>query len=284
MVEVKLHDIGEGMTEGEVVHYFVNVGDKVKTDQPLVEVQTDKMVAELPSPASGVVKDIKISQGNIVSVGTTLLVLEEEGARNLQPLIEPTPESPAQSVPESTPKQEKVFIKAAPYTRKIAREFGIDIQLVKGTGPHERITVEDVYNFVKQQNHHELSSKEVEKEKISQTVEVKSQPEIQRNNLHENRDVIPFKGRRKQIAKNMTKSLFTIPHVTHFEEVDMTELLAYRSEIKAMGRSISVTAFLIKAIAQGLKKYPIFNAKLDEENELIVLVKDYHIGLSLIHI
>jgi pyruvate dehydrogenase E2 component (dihydrolipoamide acetyltransferase) len=87
LVEVKLHDIGEGMTEGEIIHYFVKVGDTVKADQPLVEVQTDKMVAELPSPASGTVKDIIINQGTMVSVGTTLLVLEADGGKAVEPAI-----------------------------------------------------------------------------------------------------------------------------------------------------------------------------------------------------
>ena len=276
MVEVKLHDIGEGMTEGEILHYFVKVGDAVKTDQPLVEVQTDKMVAELPSPASGVVKDIVIDKGNTVSVGTTLLVLEEAGGKETAVSAEPMLEYIAQP----NKKTERLFIKAAPYTRKIAREVGVDIQQIKGTGKNGRITVEDVYNFAK--GH---SQEEEVKEEKREVTSLPAAPEAKETVNDErgsrpNAETIPFRGRRKQIAKNMVKSLYTIPHVTHFEEVDMTELLAYRKKIDAMGRSVSVTAFLIKAITQALKQYPVFNAKLDEEQEVIILEKEYHIGIA----
>ena len=275
MVEVKLHDIGEGMTEGEIIHYFVKVGDAVKADQPLVEVQTDKMVAELPSPASGVVKDIVIDKGDTVSVGTTLLVLEEAGEKGKAVSAEPMLEYIAQP----KVKTERVFVKAAPYTRKIARECGVDIQVIKGTGRNGRITVEDVYNFVKS-NAPKEEGKEIKSEAISHpAAEQMKEKEEERISLP-NAETIPFRGRRKQIAKNMVKSLYTIPHVTHFEEVDMTELLDYRKKIAEMGRSVSVTAFLIKAITQALKQYPIFNAKLDEEKEMIILEKEYHIGLA----
>ena len=280
MVEVKLHDIGEGMTEGEIIHYFVKVGDAVKADQPLVEVQTDKMVAELPSPASGIVKDIVIDKGNTVAVGTTLLVLEEAGAREAAAAAEPTLEY----ITQPKKKQERLFIKAAPYTRKIAREFGVDIQAIKGTGTNGRITVEDVYNYVKRNG----SEERIKEEKVesvtaspaSVSIETKEKEVDEDESSPAKADTIPFRGRRKQIARNMVKSIYTIPHVTHFEEVDMTELLAYRKKIEEMGRSVSVTAFLIKAITQALKQYPVFNAKLDEEREVIVLEKEYHIGMA----
>ena len=276
MVEVKLHDIGEGMTEGEILHYFVKVGDAVKTDQPLVEVQTDKMVAELPSPASGVVKDIVIDKGNTVSVGTTLLVLEEAGGKETAVSAEPILEYIAQP----NKKTERLFIKAAPYTRKIAREVGVDIQKIKGTGKNGRITVEDVYNFAKG-NRQEEEVKEEKREVTSLPAAPEAKETVNdERGSRPNAETIPFRGRRKQIAKNMVKSLYTIPHVTHFEEVDMTELLAYRKKIDAMGRSVSVTAFLIKAITQALKQYPVFNAKLDEEQEVIILEKEYHIGIA----
>ena len=275
MVEVKLHDIGEGMTEGEILHYFVKVGDAVKTDQPLVEVQTDKMVAELPSPASGVVKDIVIDKGNTVSVGTTLLVLEEAGGKETAVSAEPMLEYIAQP----NKKTERLFIKAAPYTRKIAREVGVDIQKIKGTGKNGRITVEDVYNFAKGNSQEEVKEEKKEVTSLPAAPEAKETVNDERGS-RPNAETIPFRGRRKQIAKNMVKSLYTIPHVTHFEEVDMTELLAYRKKIDAMGRSVSVTAFLIKAITQALKQYPVFNAKLDEEQEVIILEKEYHIGIA----
>jgi 2-oxoisovalerate dehydrogenase E2 component (dihydrolipoyl transacylase) len=293
LVEVKLHDIGEGMTEGEIIHYFVKVGDSVKVDQPLVEVQTDKMVAEIPSPASGKVKEIVVDHGTTVSVGTTLLLLETEGAEAVGTEEKPEEDAPKKADASTTllqkttkpeKKGEKSFIIAAPYTRKIAREFRVDINEITGTGANGRITVEDVYNFVKQRDRIKVSEglKAVsvgageEKLEPKQEVQMQEAPNVNDTKL----EVIPFRGRRKQIAKKMTQSLYTIPHVTHFEEADLTELLAYRTELKAMNINISAVAFFIKAIAVALKQFPVFNAKLDEENEVIRLEKEYNIGIA----
>lgn len=293
MVEVKLHDIGEGMTEGEIMHYFVKVGDTVKVDQPLVEVQTDKMVAELPSPAAGKVKDIVIDRGTTVSVGTTLIVLEASGQAAAEAPVETAPvqvkteeaSQPAaavQAAPAPKVSTDKKVIIAAPYTRKIAREFGVDINDVTGTGTLGRITVEDIYKFVKQrdgiQNSGEATAVPAE------VAEIK--PAVQKQEARESvkpatdAEIIPFRGRRKQIAKKMTQSLYTIPHVTHFEEIDMTDLLEYRKDLKEMDINVSAVAFFIKAITVALKQFPVFNAKLDEANEVIRLEKEYNIGIA----
>ncbi|MDP4157795.1 MAG: biotin/lipoyl-containing protein, partial [Bacillota bacterium] len=189
MVEVKLHDIGEGMTEGEIIHYFVKVGDMVKVDQPLLEVQTDKMVAELPSPSSGKVKEIVVDHGNIVSVGTTLLVLETEKEKVVEPVVEKQMENVdfKQAVSITQPQQtaiaeqknKKKFIIAAPYTRKIAREFQVDINEITGTGANGRITVKDIYEFVKKRDG--FPSSEETKEISTKTIveETESKQEIQ---------------------------------------------------------------------------------------------------------
>ncbi|AZU63452.1 dihydrolipoamide acetyltransferase family protein [Neobacillus mesonae] len=294
MVEVKLHDIGEGMTEGEVIQYFVKVGDVVQVDQPLVEVQTDKMVAELPSPVSGKVKNIVVDHGNVVSVGTTLLVLEAKDMKTEQPVMEAVEEtvlvkeeSVFEQIEARAPKHEKRFVMAAPYTRKIAREFSVDIEKIIGTGPHGRITVKDVYDYVKKRDQVPTSLEVPQASSNDSQGQTKIEHERQtrkgRNDLiqdHQKPEVIPFRGRRKQIAKKMTQSLFTIPHVTHFEEADLTELLAYRNELKEMDIHISAAAFFIKAITLALKQYPIFNAKLDEKNEVIYLEKEYNIGIA----
>jgi 2-oxoisovalerate dehydrogenase E2 component (dihydrolipoyl transacylase) len=297
LVEVKLHDIGEGMTEGEIIHYFVKVGDTVKADEPLVEVQTDKMVAELPAPASGKVKDIIIDRGTTVSVGTTLLVLEAEGGRPAEPAIEKKREEVApkqaevqalqpQQTASAVQKGEKKFIIAAPSTRRIAREFRVDINEITGTGKIGRITVEDVYNFVKKRDGLQSSkeenavSVEVPEQKAEMKQDVQKQEAREGAKPQADEEVIPFRGRRKQIAKKMTQSLFTIPHVTHFEEIDLTELLVYRKDLKEMDINVSAVAFFIKAITVALKQFPVFNAKLDEENEVIRLEKEYNIGIA----
>ncbi|HSO57293.1 MAG TPA: dihydrolipoamide acetyltransferase family protein [Paenisporosarcina sp.] len=270
MLEVKLHDIGEGMTEGEVIHYFVKVGDSVGIDQPLVEVQTDKMVAELTSPCSGIVKKIIIEPGETVQVGTSLIYIEAAGAVKSEQQSQPeTIQTVKKQVPPSV--QDENFsqptfsrVLAAPYTRKIARDNNINLEDVHATDPSGRVTEEDVYRFLKGQQTNEESVQIVPQVAINKEIP----------------DEIPFKGIRKKIAEKMTKSLFTIPHVTHFDEVNMTNLFKMRELMKASGESVGVSAFLIKALVISLKDFPIFNAELDEENSRILLKKNYHIGLA----
>ncbi len=279
MVEVKLHDIGEGMTEGEILHYFVKSGDEVRLDEALVEVQTDKMVAELPSPVSGKVKEIKVEIGTTVQVGTTLLVIEADGERaapadeTVRQAPHPAEEAFAGAAETAATISKSHRVLAAPYTRKIAREQGVNIEAIVGTGPAGRVTDEDVRRFV-------AAGKSSEVKCNPQVVE---QPKIveKEENVEQATDVIPFKGTRKQIAKKMTYSLQTIPHVTHMEEIDMTNLLSLRRALKEEGITISAVAFFIKALVIALKDYPVFNAKLDEENDVIRLEKEYNIGLAV---
>ncbi|MEC5424089.1 dihydrolipoamide acetyltransferase family protein [Virgibacillus sp. C22-A2] len=283
MLEVKLHDIGEGMTEGEIVHYLVKEGDQVTTDQPLVEVQTDKMVAELPSPGVGTIKEIVIQTGETVRVGTTLLLIEAAHTQHTDQGQQPTQTiKPTQTVAVSDMKETKKTptstfnrILATPYTRKIARDNHINIEEVKAADPSGRVTEEDIYKFIKSQ---QIPGKNTEQAESNN-----SKPSIEESTtliVESAPDEIPFRGIRKQIARKMTKSLFTIPHVTHFDEVDMTRLFELRQELKEQGIAISVPAFLVKALVIALKDFPVFNAELDEENERIILKKEYHIGMA----
>ncbi|HWO78325.1 MAG TPA: dihydrolipoamide acetyltransferase family protein [Bacillus sp. (in: firmicutes)] len=278
MLEVKLHDIGEGMTEGEILHYFVKPGDHVKSDQPLVEVQTDKMVAELPCPADGIVKEIVVEPGTTVTVGTTLILIEAKGAaagQEKQPVIETTDnrviEGPQQAF--QTIKQRRVVL-AAPYTRKIARENGVDIEQITGTGPAGRITDDDVYRYMDSLNGSNEAAVAIETK--NKEIELSPPPVSVRND----EEVIPFKGRRKQIAKKMVQSLFTIPHVTHFEELEITELMKMKKQLKEAGKTVSLGAFFVKAVQLALQDYPVFNAYLDEAEGVIRLKKEYNIGLA----
>lgn len=270
MIEVKLHDVGEGMTEGEIANYLVQVGDRVTIDQPVVEVSTDKMVAELPAPVSGVVTDLLIPVGQTVDVGTVLLLIEATEAqpavtveRTVQRSEQPQQLQQLQPTVTALLTERPKRVLATPYTRKIARDLGIDLELVPAVDPSGRVTEEDVRRFVE-------SGTTPEPDQRPFAVEVPPA----------SADTIPFRGIRKQIAKKMTQSLFTIPHVTHFEEVDMTRLLALREELKAAGKPISVNAFFIKALIIALQDFPVFNAKLDEANEQILLERQYHIGVA----
>ncbi|SEA86900.1 pyruvate dehydrogenase E2 component (dihydrolipoamide acetyltransferase) [Thalassobacillus cyri] len=270
MVEIKLHDIGEGMTEAEVTHFLVKPGDEVVVDQPVVEVSTDKMTAEIPAPQQGVVKELLVEEGKTISIGTTVVVLEtareaeRETAATLEIEKEPVKaETPfVQSFEVTAPDRR---VKAAPYTRKVARELDVDIEQVKGTGVRGRITVDDVKRFAavpEPEHSHQVKEQKVSVESVDES------------------EMIPFRGRRKQIANKMTQSLFTIPHCTHFEEIDVTELLDIRQELKQEKLAISATAFFIKAVSVALQEFPVFNSRLDEENEAIRLVKEHHIGIA----
>ncbi len=247
------------MTEGEIANYLVAPGDRVTIDQPVVEVSTDKMVAELPAPVSGTVKEILVPVGQTVGVGTALLLIEEEPERTQENATRET----------SASILAPVRVLATPYTRKIARDNGIKIEDVTGTDPSGRVTEEDVRNHI--------ASLRAPAPAAEASVHA---PAESQDETPPEPDVIPFRGMRRQIAKKMTASLFTIPHVTHFEEIDMTHLLALREELKAQGTSISVNAFFLKALVVALKDFPVFNAKLDEENERIILERVYHIGLA----
>lgn len=324
MVEVKLHDIGEGMTEADINCYLVKAGDFVKADDPLVEVQTDKMTAEIPAPRSGVVKEILLRPGQTVKVGTTLLIMEdgqgseeegfksssmEQGVKYVKEAEVAEPDAglnllnrPAEGVlTEAIATNRHNRILASPYTRKIARENNVNIQNVCGSGPAGRITDEDIFAFIKSRDseaarHSERGSELIvsESSKVSEagsetmvptvskgSSEGSVQKEAAKASQAVGTNTFPFRGRRKQIAKKMVHSLYTIPHCTHFEEIDVSELISFREELKSAGATISATAFFIKALSITLKEYPVFNAKLDEENERIQLLGEHNIGIAV---
>lgn len=281
MIEVKLHDIGEGMTQADVLALFVQPGDRVNPDEPLVEVQTDKMTAEIPAPYAGVIKEVKVEVGQTISVGTTIFLLdrlsqdsEAEVASAVEtiPVPDTSPEIEIKALNEATTDHVKSQVRrtmASPYTRKLARENGIDIEKITGSGPAGRITDEDVLNYGKGKRQQGLTS------------ESPTQSSVEKNHSEPKTTTIPFKGRRKQIAAKMSQSLLTIPHCTHFEEVDVTNILEMRDFWKKRNASISATALFVKAISISLKEYPIFNARLNEEKALIELYEEHHIGVAI---
>ncbi|MCA1027782.1 dihydrolipoamide acetyltransferase family protein [Cytobacillus sp. FSL W7-1323] len=266
MTDVKFSDIGEGMTEGEIIHYFVKEGDTVEIDQPLVELQTDKMVAEIPAPSAGVITSIPFQTGEVVTVGTVIMTIDngQSLAKREEVVMETVPPRMEKEVPPEANGNRYQRILAAPYTRKIARDLNIDIERIVGTGPAGRVMDDDVYQFVEG-----YRAKETKKER--------TEPQVETTKLEE---TIPFTGIRKVIAQRMSHSLLTIPHVTHYDEVDVTQLLEARNELKDLGDRLSPAAFFLKAVVICLKEHPLFNARLDEEAGVIRLLKDYHIGVA----
>ncbi|MGP4076882.1 dihydrolipoamide acetyltransferase family protein [Halobacillus sp. K22] len=277
-MDVKLHDIGEGMHEAEILYYFVKKGDFVKNDAPLVEVQTDKMTAELTAPAEGVIEEIKYDVGDVIEVGTTILTMRSEQKQSSKEPVLAGQAAGTETNQSSGPRNfnwelPSTRVKASPHTRRIAREQGIKIEDVKGTGKGGRILDEDIFAFMEAQSN---------PSPVKEEEEVKKQPPVERAGQQQ---TIPFRGRRKQIAKKMTQSLYTAPHVTHFDEVDMTEVLKLKDQLKKgtdrrPGVQVSVAAFFIKALQLSLKEFPIFNSKLDEEKGEILLESSYNIGLA----
>ncbi|HEU5138808.1 MAG TPA: 2-oxo acid dehydrogenase subunit E2 [Bacillales bacterium] len=313
MTDVKLHDIGEGMTEAEILRFFVKVGDTVKVDQPLLEVQTDKMTAELPSPNAGTVTEIKAAEGDVIEVGTTVVVLDGENGESPK-AEEPSPQE-KQEKPGRHKKSAKMRIPrtgrvlAAPFTRKIARDQDVDIEKIDGTGEDGRVTEEDVKAYAGGESQEEKkveakkaggdrpmaspAARRLARAKGLELSEIRSNDPLgrvraedirghQEQQVTEPVEEIPFRGRRRAIAKKMTQSMYTIPHVSHFDEVDVTELFAVKQSLKTSNpeKNVSAAAFFIKALQKALQEVPIFNAKLDEDNEVIRLEKEYNIGLA----
>jgi pyruvate dehydrogenase E2 component (dihydrolipoamide acetyltransferase) len=300
--EFRLPDIGEGVVEGEVVKWLVKVGDPVREDQPMVEVMTDKATVEIPSPKAGVIREIRAAEGKMCAVGAVMVVIDESGAAASAPApavsVEKAPAAPAANghgggngqviampprpaaVPTVTagPAGATGKVLATPATRKLARDLGVDLRAVSATGPHGRVTKDDVRAFA---SGGAAMHSTVAAQLPAPAAKQWTPTTVAREQSDER---IPFRGVRKKIAENMTRSKQTAAHFTYVEECDVTELVAVRARAKKKaeerGIKLSFLPFIIKAVVAGLKKYPIINATLDESTQEIVLRKRYHIGVA----
>jgi pyruvate dehydrogenase E2 component (dihydrolipoamide acetyltransferase) len=282
--EFKFPDIGEGLTEGEIVRWLVKEGDEIKEGQPLVEVETDKALAEIPSPKTGVILKILAKEKEVVKVGQVIVVFGEKGETLAAP--PPRPKSVGvvgelEEAPEETPavkaKPEPArpvlvseHVLATPAVRSLARELGVDISRVKGSGPEGRVLEKDVRQLA------EGKEKPVE--------EVKKPVKVKKYDLYGYVERIPLRGVRRSIAKAMVKSKYTAPHVTAMDDADVTELWQIREKEKKVAESkgikLTILPFIIKAVVAGLTEHPYLNATLDDENEEIILKKYFNIGLA----
>jgi pyruvate dehydrogenase E2 component (dihydrolipoamide acetyltransferase) len=283
--EFKFPDIGEGLTEGEIVRWLVKEGDEIKEGQPLVEVETDKALAEIPSPRTGVILKIMAKEKEIVKVGQIIVVIGEKGEAlaaappprpksvgvvgELEEAPEEVPVTPAR-VEAAKPALVGEHVLAAPAVRALAKELGVDIDQVKGTGPEGRVLEKDVRQAM------EVKAKPAE--------EVKEVKKVKKYDLYGYVDRIPLRGIRRSIAKAMVKSKYTAPHVTAMDEADVTDLWKIREKEKKAaekkGIRLTILPFIIKAVIAGLSEHPYLNASLDEENEEIILKKYFNIGLA----
>jgi pyruvate dehydrogenase E2 component (dihydrolipoamide acetyltransferase) len=223
--EFKLPDLGEGLTEGEVARWLVSEGQEVAEDDPLVEVQTDKTTVEIPSPASGKVARILVAEGDIVPVGTVLVVIGGDGigpAEPEQPRAEEATQTQAAKVVE---RPASARVRATPLVRRVAEEIGVDLASITGTGPQGRITEDDVRAAA---GAPQAPVKEGRRE--------------------------PLRGVRRLIAEHMTKAHAEVPPVTWVEECDFTDL-----DLKRL------VALTLKAVALALQDFPELNARLEED-------------------
>ncbi len=260
-LEFKLPDIGEGLVEGEIVQWLVSVGDTVDEFQAIVEVMTDKATVEIPSPAAGQVTKLLAEAGQTVPVGSVIFHLEAAdggGAVEAAPaeaaLAEAVAAAPTSAAPVVRSDGKQL---AVPSARRVARELGVDLALVAGSGRNGVIRRADVEAF------HASGGAGTPA----------ATPAV--NTAGETRT--PFRGVRRKIAEAMVRSAFTAPHFTVMEEIDVTDLVALRTTAKAFGaeEGVKVTymPFIMKATALCLLKFPMLNGQLDEEaNELV----NYH--------
>ncbi len=315
--EFKLPDIGEGIHEGEIVKWLVKEGDTVQEDQPIVEVMTDKATVELPSPVAGTILEIRAKEGEIVPVGSVLVVIGEAGeapkpdgkereavpqpaaakaqepvaaaAAATTPPAAPTPTPTA----EAPPKRKRVL--ATPATRKLARELGVDLTQVEGTGPGGRITDEDVRRFAERgapvaaptappPAPEAAPAVTAEAPKVEAEAPPRPAPAPRPVRYEELEERVPIRGVRKRISDHMRHAKSTAAHFTYVDEVDVTELVKIRESLlpvaEERGIKLTYLPFIVKAVVAALKKHPTLNAHVDYEREEIILKRYYHIGIA----
>lgn len=267
MVEFKLPDIGEGVAEAEILQWLVKAGDSVRENQEIVEVMTDKATVILPSPATGVIAAIHCAAGAVVPVGTVLVAIEADGAAVATPKAAAKAGTPA-PVAATAPAPVTAIVRAPgdkvhamPATRRIAKEFGVDINTVPGTGPGGRVTTDDVRRFASGG--------------AATAAPAASGDDIER---------IPLRGLRRTIAAAMVHAARTIPHFTFVVEVDMTDVVALRTAMKddaaRAGVKLTYLPFILRAVMPALRTYPTLNAHFDDATEEIVLYRCAHLGIA----
>jgi pyruvate dehydrogenase E2 component (dihydrolipoamide acetyltransferase) len=326
-MQFQLPDLGEGITEAELVRWLVKPGDQVTQDQAIAEVLTDKAMVELPSPIAGTIRELNVTEGQIVPVQTVLLTI---GAEVQDTLLAQEAIGSAQNNTQTTniAQQSKTSVTSAhevirenvpslinktrrtlatPVARRMARELGINITTITGSGPNGRVRTQDVQELMR---HGETNGSFSSAKTVQQTQRASSAPnrtvEIEiAERQHatpratsstngsaplaasppaqdQDEERIPLRGLRRRIAENMVRSVSTIPQVTSMVEVDATGLVTLRQSLQAtaaaQGVKLSYLPFIIKALVHALHLYPYINATID--NEQIVLKHTYHIGIA----
>ncbi len=329
--EFKLPDVGEGIHEAEVLAVKVKEGDAVKEYQPIFDVETDKAVVEITAPCTGIVEKLFVKVGDNAKVGNVMITFNTSGAA--APAKQPEAASSA-SAAKAAPAAKAVGeigigggngrssaaladaplinfsgpVPAAPATRRLAREMGVDIRMIKGSGPGGRVLKEDIRGFAEgvpstlRSNQQQApastpathrhspaargaQTKEEQGESLSReplTVTPVVLPDFSKFGPV---DRVPLRSLRRRIAINMTQSWTHVPHVAHFDQIDITDMEAYRAKhekaVATKGGKLTLTVLALKAIVSGLKKFPQFNSSLDESTSEIVMKRYYNIGVAV---
>ena len=274
-----LPDVGEGIVEGEIVKWNVKPGDTVKEDEPLVELMTDKATVSIPSSVNGKVVSTTGKPGDMVPVGAELIVFEVKGASGSKPKSKPKPEPVAEPVPDPEPKAESVAAPpvsvpapvastgtkplASPAVRRRAREAGIDLSQISGTGPAGRISHDDMDTFISGGGR--LAA-------VQSGVKMTGVEEV------------PVIGLRRKIAEKMATSKRSAAHFSYFEEVDITALESLRQHLNSTRAEnqpkLTYLPFIIQGLIRAVRKFPQCNALYDEEKGIVFRHQAVHVGIS----
>ena len=277
-VKFALPDLGENIESGDVIRILVAIGDRLSEDQIVIELETDKAVIEVPSSIDGVVTEILVQPGDTIAVGQPILEVEAEEAEAPvaeaeeaapPPIVQEREPAPVEASPALTP---DAPVPAAPSTRRLAREIGVDIAQVQGTGPGGRISSDDV----------KAHSKKLHATRATAPAKAAPLPDFSQWGGVERQQMTKV---REITAERLAQAWATIPQVTQFDKADLTRLEKWRAEYgkkaEAAGGKLTPTAILIKVLGIALKVFPQFNASIDMAQRAIVYKHYFHIGIAV---
>ncbi len=295
LTEFKIPEVGENITSGTVARINVTIGQTVKKDQPLLELETDKATIEVPSSVAGVVKEILVKEGNKVKVGEVVIKIESGANAATTPSPAPAPapitakstvsdssvstsvEKPSAAIQPSTAAVQtaavQVDVPAAPSVRRLARELGVNLAEVPGSGPSGRISKEDVKAYAKR-----LITAGPSLTGPSAAASSIPLPDFSKYGTVERK---PMNNIRRKTAEHLSYAWNTIPHVTQFDKADITELEKLRKKFSKPDRKLSITPFLMKVTAAALKLFPQFNSSVDMASGEIIYKNYFHIGVAV---
>jgi 2-oxoglutarate dehydrogenase E2 component (dihydrolipoamide succinyltransferase) len=305
-VDVIMPQMGESIAEGTMVKWLKKVGDKVQRDEPLFEISTDKVDAEIPSPAEGVLIEVLVTEGQTVEINTVVGRIGAEGEKPAGPPAaapaapEPAPVAEAAAAPAAARVAATAPsaapgrpVRSSPVVQKIAAEHGVDVSLIEGTGAGGRVTKKDILNYIEQQagvagaptpqqaaGAAAAPAAAAEPAPIATTVEASHGPTFVagQNEVREEMNIM-----RKKIAEHMVMSKQTSPHVYSIFEIDMSNVVARRNALKpefaAEGVKLTFLSFFMEAVIRGVKEFPIINSSVD--GDYIVYKKNVNIGIAV---